>query len=136
VELVVDANVLVAAFLRAGTTRELLLDERLTLWAPEHSLTEAERVLTARRLRRKLGELLPADVRLVLTESSGHVRFTSATVYQSQMDQAERLAPHLHDAPYLALALHLRAPLWSNDAGLKHQSVVPVYTTQELLGLL
>jgi len=28
-ELIVDANVLVAAFLRSATTRELLLDQRL-----------------------------------------------------------------------------------------------------------
>lgn len=40
-ELVVDANVLVAGFLRSATTRELLLDERLGLWVPEHGLTEA-----------------------------------------------------------------------------------------------
>lgn len=135
-ELVVDANVLVAAFLQAGLTRELLLDERLTLWAPEHGLAEAERVLTTRRLRRKLGGLLPADVRVVLATSSGHVRFAPATTYGSQMETAEQLAPHPHDAPYLALALHLRAPLWSNDAGLKTQSAVPVYATPELLTVL
>ena len=46
-ELVVDANVLVAGFLRSGTTRELLLDERLVLWSPEWSVIEAEQVLTA-----------------------------------------------------------------------------------------
>lgn len=135
-ELVVDANVLVAAFLRAGTTRELLLDERLSLWAPEHSLTEAEHVLTNRRFRRKLGGLLPEEIRLILTESSGHVRFTPAVTYETQIDEAARLAPHSHDAPYLALALHLRAPLWSNDAGLKTQSAIPVYTTPELLAIL
>ena len=45
-ELVVDANILVAGFLRAATTREMLLDERLTLWAPEYALLkEQERVV-------------------------------------------------------------------------------------------
>ena len=39
-ELVLDANILIAGFLRAATTRELLVDDRLTLWAPEYSLTE------------------------------------------------------------------------------------------------
>ena len=51
-ELVVDTNVVVAGFLRSAVTRELLLDERLTLWAPEYLLTEAERVLLTPRLRR------------------------------------------------------------------------------------
>ena len=61
-ELVVDANVLVAGFLRSGTTRELLLDERLVLWSPEWSFIEAEQGLTTTRLRRRLGGLSLADV--------------------------------------------------------------------------
>ena len=36
-ELVVDANVLIAGFIRRATTRELLLDGRLSLWTPEYS---------------------------------------------------------------------------------------------------
>ena len=46
-EFILDANILVAGFLRAATTREFLVDNRLTLWAPAYSLTEAERVLTS-----------------------------------------------------------------------------------------
>ena len=65
-ELVVDANVLVAGFLRSATTRELLLDERLGLRAPEYSLTETDRVLTAPRLRRRLGGLTQAEIRSLL----------------------------------------------------------------------
>ena len=41
-ELVVDTNILVAGFLRSALTRELLLDERLILWAPEYLLTEED----------------------------------------------------------------------------------------------
>lgn len=44
-ELVVDANVLVAAFLKPATTRSLLLDSRLKLYSPEHLLIETRKVL-------------------------------------------------------------------------------------------
>ena len=135
-ELVLDANILVAGFLRAATTRELLVDERLALWAPEYSLTEAERVLTSPRLRRRLGELSAADVRLILTMLTVHVQVVPAVTYRHHLPIAQHLAPHTEDAPYLALALHLRLPVWSNDAGLKTQSRVPIYTTTELLQLL
>jgi predicted nucleic acid-binding protein len=135
-ELVVDANILVAGFLRSALTRELLLDERLILYAPEYSLRETERVLTTPRLRRKLGDLSVTEVRSLLTQLTGKIRILPAKSYQHHLLKAEQLAPHPEDAPYLALALHLNISIWSNDAGLKDQRVVPIYTTQELLEIL
>lgn len=135
-ELVVDANVLVAAFLRAATTRELLLDDRLVLQAPEWSLMEAERVLTTPRLRRRLGGLSQADVRSLLAHISARIRVLPAATYHARIGDAERVTPDITDVPYLAMALHLNVPLWSNDAALKEQTVVPIYTTRELIELL
>ena len=135
-ETVLDANVLVAGFLRSAVTRELLLDERLTLWTPEYGLTETERVLRAPRLRRRLGGMTEADVRAIITQLTSKVRVLPASSYRHKFVQARQIAPHLEDAPYLALALHLHLPLWSNDSALKEQQLVPVYTTQELLALL
>jgi predicted nucleic acid-binding protein len=135
-ELVVDANVPVAAFLRAGTTRELLLDGRLALHAPEWSLIEAERVLTAPRLRRRLGGVSQAEVRLLLAWIGARIRLLPVAAYHARLGDAERVAPDLTDAPYLAVALHLGVPLWSNDSALKTQTAVLVYTTQELIEVL
>lgn len=131
-----DANVLVAGFLRSATSRELLLDERLTLWAAEYSLTETERVLTSPRLRRRLGGMSQAEVRSLLTQLSARIRILPASAYQRHLSRAHQLAPHPEDAPYLALALHLNIPIWSNDSGLKNQKVVPVHSTEELLAFL
>lgn len=135
-ELVLDANILVAGFLRSAITRELLLDERLALWAPEYSLIESERVLTSPRLRHRLGRLPVAEVRSLLTSLTTRVRILPASVYQRQLAEAQRLAPHPEDAPYLALAMHLHIPLWSNDSALRKQRAISVYTTQELLDVL
>ena len=103
-----DANVLVAGFLRSATTRELLLDERLGLRAPEYSLTETERVLTAPRLRRRVGGLTQAEVRSLLAQLTARIRILPASAYHHHLSKAHQLAPHPEDAPYLALALHLR----------------------------
>ncbi len=135
-ELVLDANILVAAFLRSATTRELLLDERLALWTPEHSITETERVLTAPRLRKRLGNLSAVEVRNLLSQLTAKIHVVPITEYYSFLPAAEQLAPHTEDAPYLALAMRLRLPIWSNDAGLKEQQNIRVYTTEELLDLL
>ena len=135
-DLVVDANVLIAGFIRRATTRELLLDGRLSLWTPEYSLTEVERVLTAPRLRKKLGSLPTLTIRQLLGDLTQDVEILPARDYRRRLSEAMRLAPHTEDAPYLAVALHLQIPLWSNDLELKQQKAVKVYTTGELLEAL
>jgi len=40
------------------------------------------------------------------------------------------------DTPILATALHLKAPIWSNDAHFKKQNKVKIYNTEELRQLL
>ncbi len=54
-ELVVDANIIVAGFMKAAVTRELLFDERSMLSLPECGLSEARKVLCAPAFRKHLG---------------------------------------------------------------------------------
>ncbi len=135
-ELVVDANILVAGFLRTAITRELLLDERLPLSIPEFGLREAELVLTTPRFRRRLGSLPVVEIRWLLSQLTARIRILPSSAYHHCQAEARRITPDPDDAPYLALAIQLRMPLWSNDAALRAQRVVMVYTTQELLELL
>ena len=43
------------------------------------------------------------------------------------------ISPDADDTAYIALALHLNCPIWSNDKKLKKQDKVKVITTKELL---
>ena len=40
------------------------------------------------------------------------------------------------DAPYLAFAIKMKSPIWSNDQHLKKQSIVPILTTREMIELI
>jgi len=53
--------------------------------------------------------------------------------FRHQESMAKEISPDPDDVAYLALALHLGCPLWSNDKALKKQTKVKVYSTQELL---
>ena len=134
-ELVVDANVLIAGFVRTAITRELLLDERLTLHMPEYGLTETTRVLNRARLRARVG-LTSAQIQELLAHLTARIRLCAAATYRHLITEALRLISDPADAPYLALALHLRIPIWSNDAGFRQQRRVMIYTTDELLDIL
>ena len=131
-----DTNVVIAGFLRSATTRELLLDGRLVLHAPEYLLMEAERVLSAPRLRRRLGSLSPDDVRALLSQLTSRMRIAPTSTFRLKLPDAKALVADPEDASFIALALHLQLPLWSNDAPLRTQNVVRVYTTDDVLNLL
>jgi len=132
-ELVIDANILLAGFMKAAITRELLLDGRLRLHAPEHLIYETRKhLLSDINLKKRIGLSIKQidKIWFVLTENiSTHTQ----TDYQKFHASALKIAPHPEDAPYLALALKMKFPIWSNDKGMKTQNCVKVLSTHELL---
>ena len=130
--LVVDANIFVAAFFKSSVTRELLLDPRLDLYAPEHLLVETRKVLKKRSALRKMG-ITTAQFDGLFDGLTTRIKIIAEDEYRRHLGEAARMAPHPEDAPYLAAALLARAHLWSNDAGMKNQDEVRVYTTREIL---
>lgn len=132
-QFIVDANVLLASFLKDAKTRELLLDARLTLFAPEHLITETTRHLEKSAALRKKIRISTQELKELFEFLTQRIETLPAKVYQPFLSEAMSLAPHREDAPYLAVALALRIPLWSNDKGLKNQTKVDVYSTSEVL---
>jgi len=111
VELVVDANILVAGLLRAAVTREMLLDERLTLWTPEYAILETERILLTPRIQRRFGKLSAEQVKLALATTASNVQVLPEMSYRANLSEAKKFAPDPADTPYFALALHLDTPI-------------------------
>ena len=135
-ELVVDANILLASFLKEAVTRELLLDSRLTFYAPEHLLLETSRHLAKSASLRRRIRLSNEELQALFRLLTMNIRTIPKQSYKHLLKEALNLAPHKEDAPYLAVALLRNIPIWSNDRGLKNQSVVKIYTTFELIKLL
>ena len=135
-ELVVDANILLAGVLKNALTRELLLDSRIRLCAPEHLILETLHLLkTNSRLQKRVGlpfRILQENFYLLTHEIETYPKKS----YVPFLEPAIKIAPHREDAPYLALALLLRVPIWSNDKGLQSQNQVMVLTTQQVVDLL
>ena len=128
-KLVADANVLLAAVL-GGRARAVLehpeIDELLT---PEVTLAEVEEyaVILARKRRLSLDTLLLAIAALPVT-------VVEQAVYSSSLAQARRLIAKRDpdDVDVLALALHTKLPLWSNDNDFEATGI-EWYTTAEVL---
>ena len=132
---VVDANILIAAFLKDATTRELLLKEKIELLAPEQLLKEIKPLLKNPKLRKRL-KLNDADLYELSNAILSRIEFVPEKIFIAFIKKAISLTAYAEDAPYIALSLALKIPLWSNDSALKEQSAVTVFATGELIKLL
>ena len=134
-QLVIDANVLIAAFLKEATTRRLIFDERLNLIAPEHLLIETKKVLSQPRILKRLN-LSPKEMNRMFSLLGGQIEFMPHELYISEIDRAKNIAAHIEDASYVALALKTASPIWSNDMELSRQPHIHAVSTSELIELL
>ena len=134
-QLIVDANILIAAFLKSATTRELLFDEELELFAPEYFTMEVSRTIKEDKSLQKYIVLTKVEIEEFLAFLLDPIKIIPEEEYTSFIKKATREVPG-DDAPYLALALALNIPIWSNDSAFKKQSLAKVYTTSELVKIL
>lgn len=132
-ELVVDANVLLAAFLKDAFTRGLLLDSRLKLFAPEQLFLETKKHLKTSSSLRKRIHITDQELDQLFFLLTENIETVPQKEFASRMPEALTIAPHSEDAHYLGLALHLSIPIWSNDQGIHTQKKVKAYETKDLL---
>lgn len=135
-KLVIDANIVLAGLLRNSVTRALIIDPQLELHAPDQLVPETERRLTtASRFRQRLN-LSNDEIRTILSFLFAPITMHPKQQHTRALKQALALAPHAEDAPYLALALTLDIPIWSNDRGLQSQNAIEIFTTADVLASL
>ena len=134
-QLVIDANILIAAFLKSSVTRELLFDDDIELFAPEYFALEVKNTFKKNKsLRRRAGvneKQLEELLELLLSQ----IKIIPEEEYESFMPKAVQNVPY-DDAPYLALSVALGIPIWSNDAAFKEQRLASIYTTPELIKII
>lgn len=130
-DLVIDANILFAALIKQGTTSDIIFKH--TLYAPEFIFLEfkehkeeiKEKTKRSEEGFNELLELFERNIILVPKEEIGPF-----------MKKANKISPDPDDAYYVALAMKLKCPIWSNDKELKKkQNEIKVYSTEELVRL-
>ena len=127
---------LLAALLKEAVTRELLLDTRLRLFAPEHLISETIQLLKRSASLRKRIRLPAHELEELFYLLTQEIETVPRNDFVSHMGEALKIAPHKQDAPYLALALALKVSVWSNDSGFRNQYKVKIVTTSELVRIL
>lgn len=134
-EIVVDTNVIISALLRDGLTRKLLLLHPFEFYTVSYAKIEIEKHRNELFSKSKLDE----DAFQYLMDSIfGKIQVVEPELIKPYKEKAIEIMKMIDvsDAPFIALALHLNCPIWSNDKHFKEQNVVRTYTTKEIMALL
>lgn len=132
-ELVVDTNIITAAILRAGVTRNLAFHNEILLYSPDCLYAELSKHEDEFREKSGLDRL---SFRQASSLVLAHVNVLPLEAYNHHAQHAKEIAPDHDDWPFFSVALQKNCPLWSNEKRLKNQKEVKVYSTQELLDAL
>ena len=132
-EIVVDTNILISSLIKSVRIRELICSQKLILYAPEHIIAEC--------LRHKteiidLAGIEIYDFNKLIAILLGKINIVPEEEFKLFIKEALKLVTHPEDAPFIAVALAMNIPLWTDDKALKQQSIVKIFTTGELFNLI
>ena len=134
-EVIIDANIFVAALLKKGATRKLLLNDELALYAPEYVIEEIFDHLQEFETKSHLSRIsLEELVKVLIIESKMNI--IPKDELRPFIKKADEITPDPDDVMYFAAALKQNIGIWSNDKALQQQKTVKVYSTNDLIKLL
>lgn len=126
-KLVVDTSIVFSLFKSNSETIKLLKEYNFELFSPKELISELlkyEDLICSKSNISK--EVFLEDISLI----PELIELKSSS--QTFKDEADKLISHKIDAPFLALALELNIPIWSNDKHFKEQSSVEIFNTEDL----
>lgn len=134
-KLVCDTNIVFSALIAGGKTRELLLSDRIELYAPEFFFTELD---NHREEISEKSNLSEDELGLLLDLLFKDTEVVPKEEFEGELSQASERIEETDpdDVPFLALALHLDIDLWSDDTDFDDQDVVKNWKTHELVAHL
>src|SRR3990167_8703103 len=92
-QLIIDANILIAAFLKSATTRELLFDEELELLAPEYFVMEVSQTIKKDKILRQCIRLTKDEIEELLNFILEHIKIIPEEEYNSFIEKARQKVP-------------------------------------------
>ena len=130
-KLVLDNNILFSVMNPRSAASYLFSMLRSDFSAPEFIKLEFNEHKDDCLFKFKLSE---HEFEMRQAEVENSIKFFKLSEYGDFLEISANALPDSDDADFLALALSLKAAIWSNDPHLKQQSLVKVYTTKELIG--
>lgn len=129
-KLILDNNSLFAIMNPKSVSAYLFSSINSEFFAPEFLRSELKEHKEECLIKSNLSE---QEFEIRQKEIEELIKFFKTKEYETFLDKASDSISDIDDIDFLALAFKLNCAIWSNDMHLKEQSLVPVYTTKELV---
>ena len=128
--LVLDNNIFFSLMKPFSVNSYLFSSLRTDFFAPEFIKSELKKHKEECLFKSKLSE---HEFEMRKNEVEENIKFFKSLEYKDFLKISLTALTDPDDVDFLALALAIKAAIWSNDPHLKQQSKVKVYSTSELL---
>ena len=131
IRVVIDTNILISALIKDGSvTARIIKSGIFEIYYPEDGMFELEKYRDyIIKKRKKALQRKSFDYALSFLLES--VNVVPSLLYEDKIREAYEIMRDIDekDTPFLALALKLQCPIWSNDGDFEEQNLVEVYKT-------
>lgn len=132
---VIDTNILISALIKDDSvTARIIKSGIFEIYYPEDGMFELEKYRDyIIKKRKKALQKKSFDYALSFLLES--VNVVPSLLYEDKIREAYEIMRDIDekDTPFLALALKLQCPIWSNDGDFEEQNLVEVYKTSYIL---
>lgn len=132
-KILVDTNRIIAALVKAGTTRSILFDYYFEFVTPDFTITEIreneDELLKKTKLPKEEFELLMALI-------FEHVTIIPRSEYQEFIEECKNMISDKDDIPFLAASIASNVQgIWAHDPHFLEQNKVKIFTNIDMLKL-
>ena len=134
--IILDANIILSALMKSGTTRKIILSKEIEFYTIQYTLEE---VLKYSDLIKKKSGLSDYELKIVLGTIFENIKIIPIKTVKSNFKKAFEVIKAIDpkDAPILAGAMSIpNDGLWTNDKHLKQQKLNKTISTKELLAII
>lgn len=136
-ELVVNTNRIVAALVKEGKSRQIILSNRFELYTVDFGIEEVRKY---KETIIKKAHITDKEFDFLMKQLLSKIAVLSeAEISKDNIRKALEIMKEIdvNDVPFIALSMQLgNKPIWSDDKHFKQQKKVKVLTTSELGKLL
>lgn len=130
--IVIDSNILISALIKKGTTRDILTNFNVNFVFPQEGLEE---IYSCKPEILKKADIKDDEFDRLLLRLLKYVRLIPLDILINFRDKAKEIMEHIdkEDVIFIAAALALNCPIWSEDKHFKKQRAIKILTTKEVL---
>lgn len=130
-KLVIDTNQIIAALIKDGICRKIILDSKYNFISPDFTTTEINKY---KELILKKSGLSERSFDLILNILLEKIDIRPIIEYKNKIPEALGMISDKKDVPFLALAMSENADgIWSDDKHFKEQEKIKIISTKEFI---